>query len=310
MPWRKRAASVRGYTRRDGTYVRPYTRSSPGSDAGGSSSGITFTPSVNFRSCAQARAVGYSTITAGNAAASSALDRNGDGLACESGDADASMQPHTGSAMIAAVLPGRTLIREVTVRDLREAELLAAELAVLHAPLRQPLHLRLDCANAYMGLSGGDPGPRPLLHAEVAQRILSLAQARGIELRVQQIPSAQNRAHGPALAAHRQADSRPRLEVRLNVQGNRVRVRGEGLKLDDTYPAPVTLHALCALAEALSPQVIALVQGVSPLSEAYWWASKAAPPPLRRAVERARRVLGERRSEIRPVRTWWEDRRR
>ena len=112
-----RRVSVRGYTRRDGTYVRPYTRSSPGSGSSSSSGGSytstsVYTPSVTFRSCAAARAAGYSNIMVGSAGYSSALDRDGDGVACESGSAGSStgsQSTSTRSSSATTSTPNRTL---------------------------------------------------------------------------------------------------------------------------------------------------------------------------------------------------------
>lgn len=77
----RRGGYVRGYTRKDGTYVSGYYRGGSGS----SSSTYTSPTTRTFSSCAAARAAGYSNMTVGSYGYSSALDRDGDGIACESG---------------------------------------------------------------------------------------------------------------------------------------------------------------------------------------------------------------------------------
>lgn len=82
---------VRGYTRRDGTYVAPHTRASPngsrsdnaGSRRGSSSSTPSYESGSAYANCSAARAAGRSNIRRGEPGYGPHLDRDGDGLACE-----------------------------------------------------------------------------------------------------------------------------------------------------------------------------------------------------------------------------------
>lgn len=103
------AGYVKGYTRKDGTYVAPYYR------GGGGGSSSTYTPSTsvgipcgnsyisagktcrigtstykasNFSSCDEANENGFSNIPRGSEAYSPGLDRDADGIACESGNGE------------------------------------------------------------------------------------------------------------------------------------------------------------------------------------------------------------------------------
>jgi len=96
------AGRVSGYFRKNGTYVAPYYRSSPGSSSTSTGTGVPCgnsyisagdvchigtspTASKTFSSCAEARASGFSNMVVGDAGYSDALDRDSDGIACESG---------------------------------------------------------------------------------------------------------------------------------------------------------------------------------------------------------------------------------
>lgn len=112
------AGYVRGYTRKDGTYVAPYYR---GGASSGASSSVSTTPSApvvtttptgvkcgnsyisagkvcrigtttyktqNFGSCDEANENGFADIKIGSPAYAPALDRDNDGIACESQGAD------------------------------------------------------------------------------------------------------------------------------------------------------------------------------------------------------------------------------
>ncbi|MBZ9750736.1 excalibur calcium-binding domain-containing protein [Deinococcus sp. HMF7604] len=91
---------VSGYTRSDGTYVRPYIR------GGGSGGYSTYTPvSLTFGSCAEARSSGFSNIPRGSASYSSGLDRDGDGIACEAGEGGSSTSSAGGVSFSTSTMP-------------------------------------------------------------------------------------------------------------------------------------------------------------------------------------------------------------
>jgi len=102
---------VSGYTTKNGTVVQPYYRRAPGS-----ATGTYTTPSTSassYSSCADARAAGRWNILRTDADYSSALDRDGDGVACEAGSngtsigqGDGSTNPQAGSTTPPATAPG------------------------------------------------------------------------------------------------------------------------------------------------------------------------------------------------------------
>jgi hypothetical protein len=95
---------VSGYTTKSGKYVAPYYRSAPGSGSSSHSSGTgipcgnsyisakdvchigtTTTTDHNFANCTEALAAGFSNILEGDPSYRAELDRDSDGIACESG---------------------------------------------------------------------------------------------------------------------------------------------------------------------------------------------------------------------------------
>lgn len=121
----RKGGYVRGYTRKDGTYVSGYYRggssggysSSSSSGYSGSSSSYSYS-STTFANCTAAKAAGYSNMTVGSAGYSSKLDRDGDGVACESGSGSSGSSGSAGLGLMsgsatttapkrpAAALPG------------------------------------------------------------------------------------------------------------------------------------------------------------------------------------------------------------
>ena len=120
---------VSGYTTKNGTYVAPYYRAAPGSGSSSSSSSGTGKPCGNsyiaaadvchigtptttastFANCTDARSAGVHDIPRGDPAYSPALDRDNDGVACETGSNDddvetAGVQSVSGSPVPAAAL--------------------------------------------------------------------------------------------------------------------------------------------------------------------------------------------------------------
>lgn len=209
---------------------------------------------------------------------------------------DASMQPYARHAVLAAVLPGKSVVQEAPVTSVAEAELLAAELAVLHAPAHLPLRLHVDNAFVIHALTGQHGQGAAFLG--LGERILALAGARGIELELVKVTSAENRAHWPALSRYRSLEDRPRRLYDLQVKGPLVRVRGDGVEFRRVYEAPAGFYAVCDLAEQLPAGVIALVRGLLPLAWAYWHNPGTGGPRVRKRAEQALKVLAEKNSDL------------
>lgn len=101
---------VDGYTRSDGTYVRPHYRNTPGSSSPSYYSSPAYTPSIappppsfNFPSCAEAANLGFRNMGIGSAGYSQALDRDGDGIACEAGGEGAGASSGTPGLIVTPV---------------------------------------------------------------------------------------------------------------------------------------------------------------------------------------------------------------
>jgi len=209
---------------------------------------------------------------------------------------DASMQPYAHFAVLAAVLEEGIVVQETPVTSVGEAELLAAELAVLHAPPHLPLRLHVDSMVVIHTLTR-QPGHGAACLG-LGERILALAGARGIELEAVKVPSTDNRAHWPALSRYRQLEDRPRRVYEVQARGPLVRVRGDGVDFRHVYEAPAGFYAVCDLAEQLPAGVIAQVRGLMPLAWTYWRDPRAAGRPVEKRAKQALKVLAEKNSDI------------
>lgn len=216
---------------------------------------------------------------------------------------DASMQPYARRAVLAAVLPEKSVVQETTVTSVAEAELLAAELAVLHAPPHLPLRLHVDSAFVIHVLTGQHGHGAAFMG--LGERILALAGVRGIELELVKVTSAENRAHWPALSRYRSLEDRPRRLYELQVKGPLVRVRGDGVEFRRVYEAPAGFYAVCDLAEQLPADVIALVRGLMPVAWAYWHDPRTGGRRVEKRAKQALKVLAEKGSDLQ---VWKKDR--
>ncbi|EYB67214.1 hypothetical protein DEIPH_ctg046orf0002 [Deinococcus phoenicis] len=209
---------------------------------------------------------------------------------------DASMQPYARHAVLAAVLHEKSVVQEAPVTSIAEAELLAAELAVLHALAHLPLRLHVDNPFVIHALTGRHGQGAAFMG--LGERILALAGARGIDLEVVRVASADNRAHWPALSRYRSLEDRPRRVYELQVKGPLVRVRGNGVDFRRVYEAPAGFYAVCDLAEQLPAGVIAVVKGLMPMAWGYWRNPGMGGAQVKKRAKQALKVLAEKNSDI------------
>lgn len=209
---------------------------------------------------------------------------------------DASMQPYGQRAVLATVLEGQTIVQVAPVTSVAEAELLAAELAVSHAPAGCPLRLHVDNTFAIDALT--DQYGHAFAFRSLGHDILALAQARGIALEVAHVSADANLAHQPAILHYRSLECRPRLNYHFHAKGPLVRVRGEGVDFRGVYEAPAGFYAMCELAEQLPAGVIAQVRGLMPLAWAYWHNPKKGDSQVKKRAKQALKVLAAKDSDI------------